>query len=114
MKLIEFCRGRLCLGFSLKFSLFLNNLYNTFVGHGEELLIEELIVMDDFEVVRSELGASYLGSVAIQKLDGHTGTVLGKESDSCGSVPNFLLKMPDWRVLLNEIGFTKFIILVVF
>jgi hypothetical protein len=69
--------------------------------------------MNDLQIVRSEKARSHIGSIAIQKLDGHTSAVLGEERDCLGAVSDLLLNRINRSSLLNEVCLTEFVVLIV-
>ena len=114
MKLEEFSRSWLSFSHHLESSIStLHYLNDSFITHSEVFIVEELVIMHNFQIVRSELASAHYSPVAVQKLYRHARSMLGKESNGLCSIGYGLLKIPYWGSFLNEVCLTKFILLIV-
>jgi hypothetical protein len=69
--------------------------------------------MNDIKIVGSEKARSYICPIAVQKLDWHTGAVLGEERNCFGSIFDLLLNRVNRGSSLNKVCLTELVVLIV-
>lgn len=109
----EFSWHGLLAGRALLAALVLDDLDHTSAGDGEVLVVEALLILDDFEVVGAEFAGLDLASVAVEELDRHGDTVLSEEGNGVGAGLDAILQVPDGSALLDEVGLGELLHLVV-